>query len=207
MAPGKKPTRIPISQLADLAVGTVKGRDPRKLPARKATLKAPERLRVIGIDPGSRVTGFGVVELHGNKLQHIDHGIIRAFKPGVTFEDRLVTIHRDLNELILTHKPDAAAVEGVFSHRNARAALKLGQARGVALLSARIQGLEIFEYAPSKIKQAVVGYGAADKDQVNKMIALLLDIPCPKANDASDALAMAICHLHALAPQRLFSSR
>ncbi len=192
--------RIPISQLASIASKSVKGRDPRTL--RPPT--GPTKARVLGVDPGSRVTGYGIVEINGTRLTHVASGIIKAYKPGVTFEDRLVTIHKELDALIKLHKPDAAAAEGVFTHRNAQSALKLGHARGVVLLTARLNNLSVAEYAPTRIKQAVVGHGSADKTQVQKMISMLLGIPAPKKLDTSDALAIAICHLHSLAPGRMF---
>lgn len=192
--------RIPISQLAELAVRSTGGKDPRRPSI------GPVRCRVIGIDPGSRITGYGVVEISGSELTHIASGAIRAFKKGVAFEDRLVTIHESLMNVITEHTPEAASIEGVFHAKNAQSALKLGHARGVAMLTARIKGLSIHEYPPSKVKQAVVGYGKANKEQVQKMIALLLGIPTPTTLDASDALAIAICHLHSVAPARMFGT-
>ena len=154
------------------------------------------RIRVLGIDPGSRVTGFGIVERDGNRLVHVTNGALVVHKEAPSFEDRLVRIYEGLGTLIEQHSPNCVAVEGIYHHKNAQSALKLGHARGVALLAARLAGLDVFEYAPSQVKQSVVGYGRAEKQQVQKMIALLLGIPQPATHDASDALAVAICHCH-----------
>lgn len=153
-------------------------------------------MRVIGIDPGTRITGWGVVEKHGSRLIHIASGAIEAHKLGNSFPERLELIYDGLHVAIEEHEPEAASLEGIFTYQNAQSALKLGHARGVALLVARMHRLTIAEYAPAKVKQAVVGSGKADKEQVQKMISLLLGIPAPATFDASDALANAICHLH-----------
>ncbi len=150
--------------------------------------------RVLGIDPGSRVTGFGVVQKEGSRLHHIAHGAIVAHKGAVSFEERLVRIHEGLAEVIALHEPTSVAVEGIFHQKNALSALKLGHARGVALLTCSLAGLAVHEYSPSTVKKAVVGTGRADKRQVLKMVSLLLGIPEPESLDASDALAVAICH-------------
>ncbi len=199
--PPKGTDRIPISQLAELASRSSReGADPRRP-------QGPVHCRVLGIDPGSRVTGYGVVEIAGNTLTHIASGAIKAMERRDTlFEDRLVTIHTALQAVIREHRPQVASIEGVFTHRNAQSALKLGQARGAVMLTARLAGLDIAEYPPSRIKQAIVGYGKADKTQVQKMITLLLGIPAPEMLDTSDALAIAICHLHSIAPSRMFGA-
>lgn len=155
-------------------------------------------MRVLGIDPGSRVTGFGVVEKQGNRLHHVANGCVVAHRGDPAFEERLVRIHHGLVEVIALHEPDVVAVEGIFHYKNALSALKLGHARGVALLTARLHGLDVHEYKPSVVKQAVVGTGRADKHQVSKMICLLLGIAEPASHDASDALAVAICHCQRL---------
>jgi crossover junction endodeoxyribonuclease RuvC len=151
-------------------------------------------VRVLGIDPGSRFTGFGVVDKEGNRLRHVANGVIVAHKGDPPFEERLVRIHAGLTEVIALHEPTVVAVEGIFHYKNALSALKLGHARGVALLTSRLAGLEVHEYKPTVVKQAVVGTGRADKQQVLRMICLLLGIPEPTNHDASDALAVAICH-------------
>ncbi len=151
-------------------------------------------MRVLGIDPGSRFTGFGVVEKEGNRLRHVAHGVIVAHRGDPPFEERLLRIHLGLQEVLALHEPTVVAVEGIFHYKNALSALKLGHARGVALLTARLAGMEVHEYKPTVVKQAVVGTGRADKQQVSKMISLLLGIVEPSNDDAADALAVAICH-------------
>lgn len=153
---------------------------------------------MIGIDPGSRVTGYGVVEAHGNRLVHVASGSINAVKQSKDFSTRLEVIHDELTAVIVRYAPNAASLEGIFHHKNAASALKLGHARGVILLTLRKAGLEVAEYAPTRVKQAVVGYGRADKEQVRKMVSLLLGIPEASDLDTSDALANAICHLNSL---------
>ncbi len=152
-------------------------------------------LRVIGIDPGSRNTGWGVVELHGTRLIHVASGTIEAQKQARTFPERLEIIYDGLLAAIDEYEPEAASLEGIFHYKNADSALKLGHARGVALLAARLRRLAIFEYQPTLVKQSVVGTGKAEKEQVQRMVCLLLGIPPTKLLDTSDALANAICHL------------
>jgi crossover junction endodeoxyribonuclease RuvC len=156
-------------------------------------------MRVIGIDPGSRITGYGVVERAGTKLVHVASGSIEAFKEEQNFADRLVIIYKQLIAVMEEYKPQSAGVEGVFHARNAQSAIKLGHARGVALLAASLHGLTVFEYPPTLVKQAVVGYGRADKVQVQKMVSMLLGVTLTGPADTSDALAIAICHLHSQA--------
>jgi crossover junction endodeoxyribonuclease RuvC len=141
------------------------------------------------------VTGWGVVEAIGSSLNHIAHGTIAtAGAPGQA--DRLSLIYRGIEEVIQSYKPDGISLERVFFARNAQSALKLGQARGVALLAAAHHGITVHEYAAVEIKMAVVGYGQASKEQVQKMIASLLHVAERMAADAADALAAAICHIH-----------
>jgi crossover junction endodeoxyribonuclease RuvC len=152
-------------------------------------------MRILGIDPGSRVTGYGVIITNGQELGFIACGTIRmAASP--SFCDRLLTIFRDLGEVINTHGPEVAAVEEVFIDRNPRAALKLGHARGAAVVAALHNGLEVFDYTPRKVKQAVAGYGQAEKSQVQHMVRALLELDAIPSSDAADALAVAICHAH-----------
>ncbi|MBI5014250.1 MAG: crossover junction endodeoxyribonuclease RuvC [Deltaproteobacteria bacterium] len=150
--------------------------------------------RALGIDPGSRATGFGVVDLTGNRLVHVACGAIhtpsRASAP-----ERLAIIYRGLLDVIERHRPEEVGVESIFQARNARSALVLGQARGVALLSVELARLPIVEYTPMQVKLAVVGYGRAEKGQVQEMVRRLLALPEAAGPDASDALAVAICHL------------
>ena len=154
-------------------------------------------MRVFGIDPGSARTGYGCIETDGSRCRLIACGAV-AVSTRVPFADRLTTIYDELTVLLARHRPACVAVEGVFTARNASSALKLGQARGVALLAAAKAGLAVTEYAPSEVKRAVVGYGRADKQQVQRMVALLLGLEAPPApHDAADALAIAVCHAHA----------
>jgi crossover junction endodeoxyribonuclease RuvC len=151
--------------------------------------------RIIGIDPGTMVTGWGVVEAIGASLTHIAHGTI-ATAGAPAQADRLSLIYRGVDEVIRLHQPDGMSLERVFFARNAQSALKLGQARGVVLLAAAHHGVAVHEYAAVEIKMAVVGYGQASKEQVQKMIAALLHVGEKMAADAADALAAAVCHLH-----------
>lgn len=152
-------------------------------------------LRVIGIDPGTVVTGWGVVEAVGSNLVHVAHGTISTTG---THEQgaRLTRIYRGIKGIIETYRPNGVSIERVFFARNAQSALKLGQARGVALLAAAHHQAAIYEYAAAEIKLAVVGYGQASKGQVQMMVASLLRLPGRLELDAADALAAAICHLH-----------
>ncbi len=160
-------------------------------------------MRVLGIDCGGEYTGYGVVEhAPDGTLVHIISGAIRL-NPRVPLPARLNEIFNQLRQLIATHCPDVAAIEDVFYAVNAKSALKLGQVRGVAMLAVASCGLEVAEYAPLAIKSAVVGYGRADKSQVQQMVTRLLKLPAlPEPQDASDALAIAICHLHTAATLR-----
>src|SRR3984885_158993 len=148
-------------------------------------------LRILGIDPGSRRTGFGVIDCHGPDSIHCTHGCINA--DGATLAERVRGIFEGIRELIKLHRPQEVAVEQVFVNRNVASALKLGQARG-AVLSALPEGLPVFEYAPRAIKLAVVGVGGAEKRQVAHMIRALLRLEGRIAPDAADALAIALCH-------------
>jgi len=153
-------------------------------------------VRVFGIDPGSERTGYGCVETDGHRNRLVACGAITA-APGDSFPDRLARIHRELARLLAKTRPECVAVENVFHAVNARSALKLGHARGVAILAAVEAGCTVVEYTPAEVKRAVVGYGRADKRQVQQMIKLLLGLAkAPSPHDAADALAVAICHLH-----------
>ena len=157
-------------------------------------------MRVLGIDCGGEYTGYGVVEQdESDHLRCIAFGAVRL-NPKRPLPERLSQIFRELREVIDEHRPEFAAIEDVFYAVNAKSALKLGQVRGVALLVASECGLPVAEYAPLAIKSAVVGYGKADKVQVQHMVARLLKLDSlPEPQDASDALAIAICHLHTAA--------
>jgi len=160
-------------------------------------------VRIFGIDPGSERTGFGCVETDGSRHRIVVCGAISTHGAD-SFSDKLLQIHRRLAALIADARPDAVAVENLFHAVNVRSALKLGHARGVAMLAAVEAGLPVIEYTPAEIKRAVVGYGRAEKHQVQHMVKLLLGLPAvPTPHDAADALAVAICHLHSLAPARL----
>jgi crossover junction endodeoxyribonuclease RuvC len=154
-------------------------------------------MRVLGIDPGSAATGYGLVEERGGSLHAVAFGVI-APSAGTAFPHRLLHIYRELHGLVLRLRPDAAAVEAVFFARNVQSALRLGQARGVALLALAEAAIEIREYSALEVKQAVTSYGLAQKSQVSHMVGLLLALPePPRPADAADALAVAICHHHA----------
>jgi crossover junction endodeoxyribonuclease RuvC len=149
---------------------------------------------VMGIDPGVANTGFGAVRVDGGKLKPLDGGVIEA-PPGEPIENRLARIHDGLVELLARHEPIAVALEDVYFGRNVRSAIAVGQARGVVLLTAAQAGVSCFDYTPQAVKMSVCGSGAATKDQVQRMVALLLGLEQPPRSDhAADALAVAICH-------------
>lgn len=155
---------------------------------------------ILGLDPGSRRTGYGLLRLRGGLPVHVAHGVIdvlgarRASPSAVGLALRLQRIYEAVNGLVAAHQPAEIAIERVFLHKNADSALKLGQARGVALCAAIALGAAAHEYAPRAIKQAVTGYGGAGKTQVGRVIALLLQLDAPPPPDAADALAIALCH-------------
>ena len=153
-------------------------------------------MRVLGIDPGSETTGWGVVEGDARTYRAVDFGTVKA-SPRERFAARLLKISNGVEELIARFQPDVCAVEEMFFAVNVKTALKLGQVRGVILVAAERAGVEIAEYAPRLVKQVVVGYGAAEKHQVQEMVRVLLALKeVPQPYDASDALALAICHFH-----------
>lgn len=152
-------------------------------------------MRVLGIDPGSRITGFGVVDVKGPDVSYVAAGTIRAIDGG-EMPARLKRIYDGVCEIVETHAPDVMCVEEVFVANNPRSALILGQARGVILCAGANHELPVFEYAAREIKQAVVGKGSADKAQVGHMVRVLLGLTKAPATDAADALACAICHSH-----------
>jgi crossover junction endodeoxyribonuclease RuvC len=159
-------------------------------------------VRVFGIDPGSERTGYGCVETDGSRHRIVVCGAIKS--PALSsFPDKLHRIHSQLTIMLAECRPTCVAIENVFYSVNARTALKLGHARGVAMLAAVEAGVPVFEYTPAEIKRAVVGYGRADKAQVQQMIKLLLGLAAvPSPHDAADALAVAICHVHTQPPSR-----
>jgi len=151
-------------------------------------------MRVMGIDPGSRITGYGVVEASGSRLVHVASGPFRVPRSGLG--ERLAFIYESVREAIARHQPDAVAVEKVFLARNARSALTLGQARGAALVACGVLGDAVVEYSALEIKQALVGRGRADKQQVQHMVRVLLNLRESPQADSADALACAICHIN-----------
>lgn len=158
-------------------------------------------MRVLGIDPGLRNTGWGVIEVEGSRLRHIANGTVHS--AGDDLGARLVTLYRGLCAVIVAHAPDAAAVEQTFVNKDATGTLKLGQARGIAMLAPAEAGLTVGEYAPNAVKKAVVGVGHAQKEQVQHMVRVHLPGVAFAGADAADALAIAICHAHHLQSRRI----
>lgn len=154
----------------------------------------PSTTRIIGIDPGSRVTGYGIIDVDGPRLRHVASGCIRT--DGADLAPRLKRIFQDLSQVVEEFGPAELAIEKVFVQRNVESALKLGQARGAAVCAAVLRDVPVFEYAPNQIKQAVVGHGHAAKEQVQAMVRLLLKLEALPPSDAADALACAVCHSH-----------
>jgi len=149
---------------------------------------------ILGIDPGIAIMGYSILECKGNKFNAIDYGCIRTDSK-LLFPDRIKIIYDSLTEIIKKYNPDDLAIEELFFNKNVKTAIKVGQARGVEILAAVNQGLDIYEYTPLQIKQAVVGYGRADKNQVQEMVKILLNLKeKPKPDDVADALAVSICH-------------
>jgi crossover junction endodeoxyribonuclease RuvC len=152
-------------------------------------------MRILGIDPGSRITGYGIIVKEGNRLIHVDNGAIFT-DADKDFSLRLQRIYRGLTEVIERYRPDAVALENIFFAKNVQSALKLGQARGAAIVAGVNAGLPVFEYSALQVKQAVVGHGKSAKVQVQQMLKVLLNLPEVAQEDASDALAVAVCHAH-----------
>jgi crossover junction endodeoxyribonuclease RuvC len=163
-------------------------------------------VKVFGIDPGSDRTGYGCVETDGSRHRVVVSGAI-SNASAAAFPDKLLNIHAGLAALLAECRPDCVAIENIFYATNARSALKLGHARGVAMLAAVEAGLPISEYTPAEIKRAVVGYGRAEKQQIQHMMMLVLGLDrVPTPHDAADALAVAICHAHSMAPRGMPSA-
>ncbi|HZB93866.1 MAG TPA: crossover junction endodeoxyribonuclease RuvC [Stellaceae bacterium] len=152
-------------------------------------------MRLIGLDPGLRHTGWGVIEAEGNRLRHIADGVVHS-RDGTALALRLVELFRQLNDILERYSPDAAAVEETFVNKNPASTLKLGVARGVVLLAPAERGIPVFEYSANLIKKSVVGVGHAEKQQVELMVRRLLPGAALESADAADALAVAICHAH-----------
>ena len=152
-------------------------------------------IRILGIDPGLRRTGWGVIAVAGNALSYVDSGSLMTDERE-TLAARLLVIHNGLREVVDAHAPDEAAVEATFVNRDAAATLKLGQARGIAMLVPAIAGLRVAEYAPNLVKKTIVGAGHCEKAQIRMMIGVLLPKATPQSEDAADALAIAVTHAH-----------
>ncbi|MDO8802700.1 crossover junction endodeoxyribonuclease RuvC [Phenylobacterium sp.] len=159
-------------------------------------------IRILGLDPGLRRTGWGVIEIDGARLTHVAHGVI-APKDSLPFSERLLALFEGISAIVAEHTPHEAAVEETFMNNNAASALKLGHARAMALVAPARAGLPVAEYAATVVKKSVVGTGAADKTQVAFMIARLLPKAGPASADAADALAVAIAHAHARKARQL----
>ena len=151
-------------------------------------------VRILGIDPGSRLTGFGVLDFSGSKAAYVASGTCKTVDG--SFPERLRSIYESVGEIATRYRPDVVAIESVFMHKNAGSALKLGQARSAALCATFAINVDVHEYAPREIKQAIVGTGAATKEQVQHMVVALLGLDSTPAEDAADALAAALCHGH-----------
>ncbi|HSN73845.1 MAG TPA: crossover junction endodeoxyribonuclease RuvC [Anaerolineae bacterium] len=162
-------------------------------------------MRVLGVDPGTAITGYGLVDYDGD-LRLVDCGAI-VTPAGMALPQRLLAIHRDLSAVIVRFQPEAVAVEELFFSKNVRTAMSVGQARGVVLLAAAQAGLPIYHYKPSEVKLAVAGYGGADKAQIQEMVRLLLGLDnVLKPDDVADAVAIAICHAHGAHWNQLLTS-
>lgn len=151
-------------------------------------------MRILGIDPGSRFTGYGIIDTEADRIAWVHHGVIRT--SGEDFPARLAQIHAGVGEVIDAYRPAEVAIERVFVHRNADSALKLGHARSAAICATFAHPVTLHEYAPRAVKQAVTGRGAAGKEQVSQMVRMLLRLQEDVQSDAADALAVAICHSH-----------
>jgi crossover junction endodeoxyribonuclease RuvC len=162
-------------------------------------------MRVLGLDPGLRHTGWGVIDAEGNHLRHVANGVVVS-DGKADLAERLLQLHRGIAEVVAEHNPQTAAVEVTLANKNPSSTLKLGMARGIALLTPALSGLEVAEYLPMIVKKAVVGTGHADKQQVEMMVTRLLPGCKPAAADAADALAVAICHAHNLATGRQWAA-
>lgn len=159
---------------------------------------------IMGIDPGIAILGYGLIRYEGNKFYVMDYGAVTT-EPKSSMPERLAILYRNLTDIINRYKPEAFAVEELFFNKNVKTALTVGHARGVALLAAYEAGLDIFEYTPLQVKQAIVGYGRAEKMQIQQMVKILLNLESiPKPDDVADALAIAICHAHSNHAGELF---
>lgn len=161
-------------------------------------------MRLLGVDPGLRFTGWGIVDVDGNRLRHVANGVVRSGTGELA--ERLRRLHDGLTKVVDEYRPDGAAVEETFVNRDGQSTLKLGQARGVALLVPALAGIPVAEYAANRVKKSLVGYGHADKDQIGHMIGVLLPGAVVESPDAADALAVAICHAHHANAQAVYEA-
>lgn len=153
-------------------------------------------MKILGVDPGYAIVGYGVVEYKNNKFKPLDYGAVTT-SAGMDFADRLEIIYSGMDEIIKRNRPEALSIEKLFFNTNTTTAIDVAQARGVILLAAKQNNLPIYEYTPLQVKQAVTGYGRAEKRQMMELTRILLGLDkCPKPDDTADALAMAICHAH-----------
>lgn len=160
-------------------------------------------MRILGIDPGYAIVGYGVIDYVGNKFTPVEFGAITT-ESNEPFSKRLSHIYNSLEKIINIHKPEYLSIEELFFNTNVKTAIAVGHARGVLILAAEQMGVPIFEYTPLQIKQAVTGYGRADKNQVQQMVKMFLGLQkVPKPDDTADALAVAICHAHSYRPKRV----
>jgi crossover junction endodeoxyribonuclease RuvC len=159
---------------------------------------------ILGVDPGSTATGYGIIRKNGSRSSHVASGVVRASSKA-TQSKRLLEIHNKLERIIQTHCPQVMVVESLFHAANSQSLMKLSQIRGVILLLGETHGMEIFEYSPMEIKKGIAGYGRADKDQMIYMVSKILCTPDLKSPDQADALAMALYHAHLCLPDRVVS--
>jgi crossover junction endodeoxyribonuclease RuvC len=161
-------------------------------------------MRIMGIDPGYAISGFGVIDYTGNSFKVVDYGVVTT-ESSLSMPERLKILYDSYTQLLDIHKPEAVAIEELFFNKNSKTVIAVGQARGVHILAAVNKAINIYEYTPLQIKQGIVGYGRAEKRQVQEMTKVMLNLATiPKPDDAADALAVAICHAHSLKFKNLF---
>ena len=151
-------------------------------------------MRILGVDPGNAIMGYGILDYQGNRFTPVDYGCLRTMA-GMAQHLRLHKLYNGLNDLLQKYQPDCLAIEELFFNKNAKTALVVGQARGIVLLAAAEAGIDVYEYTPLQVKQAAAGFGRAKKEQIQYMVKIILNLPeIPRPDDVSDALAVAICH-------------
>lgn len=164
-------------------------------------------MRILGIDPGYAILGYGIIDVRGNSFSVVDYGSVLT-DADMAMASRLELLFDELTRIIETYEPEEASIEELFFNNNAKTAILVGEARGVAVLACAKKGLNIGEYTPLQIKQALVGYGRADKKQIQYMVKLMLNLQAvPKPDDTADALAAAICHAHSIGRRNLFDGK